>query len=260
MIELSGDENILCIFIVEDELKFGQLLIDYLQVVGYVFVLINYGDKVLFYVCQMLLYLILLDLMLFGIDGLMLCWEICCFFDVLVVMVMVKIEEIDCLLGLEIGVDDYICKFYSFWEVVVWVKIIFCCCKLQCDLQVLDVQSLLIVDEGCFQVFWCDKLLDFIFVEFWLLKIFFQELGKVFFCEQLFNYLYDDYWVVIDCIIDSYIKNLWCKLEVLDVEQLFICVVYGVGYCWEVDVCWLVQLVFFWFVLCFVGLYVYCYL
>lgn len=135
MIELLIDENILCILIVEDELKLGQLFIDYLCAVSYALMFISYGDQVLLYVCQILLDLILLDLMFFGIDGLMLCWEICCFFDILIVMVMVKIEEIDCLLGLEIGVDDYICKLYSLWEVVVCVKIILCCCKLQCELQ-----------------------------------------------------------------------------------------------------------------------------
>lgn len=66
--------------------------------------------------------LILLDLMLPGVDGLTLCREIRRFSDVPIVMVTAKIEEIDRLLGLEIGADDYICKPYSPREVVARVK------------------------------------------------------------------------------------------------------------------------------------------
>ncbi|MDM9577072.1 response regulator, partial [Klebsiella pneumoniae] len=113
MTELPGDENTPRILIVEDEPKLGQLLIDYLQAAGYAPALINHGDKVLPYVRQTPPHLILLDLMLPGTDGLTLCREIRRFSDVPVVMVTAKIEEIDRLLGLEIGADDYICKPYS---------------------------------------------------------------------------------------------------------------------------------------------------
>ncbi|WP_417644381.1 response regulator, partial [Enterobacter hormaechei] len=87
-------------------------LIDYLQAAGYAPALINHGDKVLPYVRQSPPHLILLDLMLPGTDGLTLCREIRRFSDVPVVMVTAKIEEIDRLLGLEIGADDYVCKPY----------------------------------------------------------------------------------------------------------------------------------------------------
>ena len=94
--------------------------------------------------------LILLDLMLPGTDGLTLCREIRRFSDVPIVMVTAKIEEIDRLLGLEIGADDYICKPYSPREVVARVKTILRRCKPQRELQVLDAQSPLIVDESRF--------------------------------------------------------------------------------------------------------------
>ncbi|VTO26807.1 Response regulator BaeR [Klebsiella pneumoniae] len=122
MTELPVDENTPRILIVEDEPKLGQLLIDYLQAAGYAPALINHGDKVLPYVRQTPPHLILLDLMLPGTDGLTLCREIRRFSDVPVVMVTAKIEEIDRLLGLEIGADDYICKPYSPREVVARVK------------------------------------------------------------------------------------------------------------------------------------------
>lgn len=135
MTELPVDENTPRILIVEDEPKLGQLLIDYLQAAGYAPALINHGDKVLPYVRQTPPHLILLDLMLPGTDGLTLCREIRRFSDVPVVMVTAKIEEIDRLLGLEIGADDYICKPYSPREVVARVKTILRRCKPQRDLQ-----------------------------------------------------------------------------------------------------------------------------
>ena len=126
------------ILIVEDEPKLGQLLIDYLRAASYAPTLISHGDQVLPYVRQTPPDLILLDLMLPGTDGLTLCREIRRFSDVPIVMVTAKIEEIDRLLGLEIGADDYICKPYSPREVVARVKTILRRCKPQRELQVLD--------------------------------------------------------------------------------------------------------------------------
>jgi two-component system response regulator BaeR len=155
-------------------------------------------------------------------------------------MVTAKIEEIDRLLGLEIGADDYICKPYSPREVVARVKTILRRCKPQREIQALDAESPLIVDEGRFQASWRSKLLDLTPAEFRLLKTLSSEPGKVFSREQLLNNLYDDYRVVTDRTIDSHIKNLRRKLESLDEEQSFIRAVYGVGYRWEADACRLV--------------------
>ena len=206
MTELPIDENTPRILIVEDEPKLGQLLIDYLRAASYAPTLISHGDQVLPYVRQTPPDLILLDLMLPGTDGLTLCREIRRFSDIPIVIVTAKIEEIDRLLGLEIGADDYICKPYS-------------------------------PREGRFQASWRGKMLDLTPAEFRLLKTLSHEPGKVFSREQLLNHLYDDYRVVTDRTIDSHIKNLRRKLESLDAEQSFIRAVYGVGYRWEADAC-----------------------
>lgn len=237
MTELPIDENTPRILIVEDEPKLGQLLIDYLRAASYAPTLISHGDLVLPYVRQTPPDLILLDLMLPGTDGLTLCREIRRFSEVPIMMVTAKIEEIDRLLGLEIGADDYICKPYSPREVVARVKTILRRCKPQRELQQMDAESPLIVDEGRFQASWRGKMLDLTPAEFRLLKTLSHEPGKVFSREQLLNHLYDDYRVVTDRTIDSHIKNLRRKLESLDAEQSFIRAVYGVGYRWEADAC-----------------------
>lgn len=237
MTDFPIDANAPRILIVEDEPKLGQLLIDYLRAASYAPTLITRGDQVLQFVRQTPPDLILLDLMLPGVDGLTLCKEIRRFSEVPIVMVTAKIEEIDRLLGLEIGADDYICKPYSPREVVARVKTILRRCKRQQNALPAGEESPLIIDEGRFQASWHDKLLDLTPAEFRLLKTLSHEPGKVFSREMLLNHLYDDYRVVTDRTIDSHIKNLRRKLESLDEEQSFIRAVYGVGYRWEADAC-----------------------
>lgn len=237
MTDFPLDDNAPRILIVEDEPKLGQLLIDYLRAASYAPTLIARGDEVLAYVRQTPPDLILLDLMLPGTDGLTLCKEIRRFSEVPIVMVTAKIEEIDRLLGLEIGADDYICKPYSPREVVARVKTILRRCRRQQEPVPAGEESPLIIDEGRFQASWHEKLLDLTPAEFRLLKTLSHEPGKVFSREMLLNHLYDDYRVVTDRTIDSHIKNLRRKLEALDEEQSFIRAVYGVGYRWETDAC-----------------------
>ncbi|MTD42667.1 two-component system response regulator BaeR [Erwinia sp. CPCC 100877] len=236
MTELPIDGNAPRVLVVEDEPKLGQLLIDYLRAANYAPNLLAHGDEVLPYVRQSPPDLILLDLMLPGTDGLTLCREVRRFSDVPIIMVTAKIEEIDRLLGLEIGADDYICKPFSPREVVARVKTILRRLQPRRDAPGACDTLPLIIDEGRFQASWRGKVLDLTPAEFRLLKTLSTEPGKVFSREQLLNHLYDDYRVVTDRTIDSHIKNLRRKLEAQDAEQAFIRAVYGVGYRWEAEV------------------------
>lgn len=227
------------ILIVEDEPKLGQLLIDYLIAGGYRPHLLANGNDVIPYVEQHNPDLILLDLMLPGKDGLTLCKEIRRFSEVPIVMVTAKIEEIDRLLGLEIGADDYICKPYSPREVVARVKTILRRCHRNSAPQA--DQAHLVVDEGRFQASFKNQLLELTPAEFRLLKTLATQPGIVLSREQLLNHLYDDYRVVTDRTVDSHIKNLRRKLEQLEEGEPFIRSVYGIGYRWEGAPCRIVS-------------------
>ena len=96
------------ILIVEDEPKLAQLLIDYLEAAGYATQWLADGHDVIAQVKTHPPALILLDLMLPGSSGLSICRDIRQFSDIPIMMVTAKTEEIDRLLGLEIGADDYI--------------------------------------------------------------------------------------------------------------------------------------------------------
>ncbi|PJZ06479.1 two-component system response regulator BaeR [Pantoea rodasii] len=232
---MSPDNHDPLILIVEDEPKLAQLMIDYLQASNYRTHHIADGNEVLGYVQHSPPDLMLLDLMLPGRDGLTLCREIRRFSELPIIMVTARIEEIDRLLGLEIGADDYICKPFSPREVVARVKTILR--RVKRSPEEAQLASHLLIDEGRFQASWREQQLELTPAEFRLLKTLALEPGKVFSREQLLNHLYDDYRVVTDRTIDSHIKNLRRKLENLDAEQPFIRAVYGMGYRWEADVC-----------------------
>ncbi|WP_312664632.1 two-component system response regulator BaeR [Pantoea sp. CTOTU49201] len=232
---MSPENSDPLILVVEDEPKLAQLMIDYLQASNYRTHHIADGNEVLSYVQQTPPDLMLLDLMLPGRDGLTLCREIRRFSELPIIMVTARTEEIDRLLGLEIGADDYICKPFSPREVVARVKTILR--RVKRSPEEAQLESHLHIDESRFQASWREQQLELTPAEFRLLKTLALEPGKVFSREQLLNHLYDDYRVVTDRTIDSHIKNLRRKLENLDAEQPFIRAVYGMGYRWEADVC-----------------------
>jgi two-component system response regulator BaeR len=110
------------ILIVEDEAKLAELLRDYLQQAGFGVSIVSNGRDAIPAVRERLPDLILLDLMLPGRDGMEICRELRTFSPVPVIMTTARVEEIDRLLGLELGADDYICKPYSPREVVARVR------------------------------------------------------------------------------------------------------------------------------------------
>src|SRR5690606_26725344 len=112
------------ILIVEDEPKLARLLADYLENSGYSTTWLDNGNDVIPALRQTSFDLVVLDLMLPGRDGLDICRELRQFSQVPVVMLTARVEEIDRLLGLELGADDYICKPFSPREVVARIKAI----------------------------------------------------------------------------------------------------------------------------------------
>ena len=96
------------ILIVEDELKLARLQVDYLHNSGFDTNCLSNGLEVLPWLKATPTDLILLDLMLPGRDGLDICREIRSFSAVPIIRITARIEEIDRLLGLELGADDYI--------------------------------------------------------------------------------------------------------------------------------------------------------
>jgi len=217
------------ILIVEDEVKISHLLEDYFAASNYQTTAIYEGNSVIEWVKQHNPDIILLDLMLPGKDGLDICREIRQFSNVPIIMITARVEEIDRILGLEIGADDYICKPFSPREVVARVKAIFRRLD-QLNNPQPQTSTTFFLDEEKYLASYNQNRLDLTPVEFRLLSILHAIPGKVFSRDHLMDVLYKDSRIVTDRTIDSHIKNLRKKLQLAGCSQEIIFSVYGVGY------------------------------
>ncbi len=217
------------ILIVEDEIKIVRLLEDYFHASQFATSALYEGTQVAEWVREHEPALILLDLMLPGKDGLDVCREIRQFSNVPIIMITARVEEIDRILGLEIGADDYICKPFSPREVVARAKAIFRRLDVSAS-QLPEHSSGLLLDEEKYLARFNQTNLDLTPVEFRLLSVLKNMPGKVFSREQLMNALYTDHRIVTDRTIDSHIKNLRKKLHQAGCAEEMIHSLYGVGY------------------------------
>lgn len=214
------------ILIVEDEHKVAELLRDYLVAGGHEVRHLERGDEVVAAVQAEPPELILLDVMLPGLDGLEVLRQLRRFSAVPVIMLTARIEEIDRLLGLELGADDYVCKPFSPREVMARVKAIL----RRIDPDATRPSDELVLDGDAFLARFRGRPLELTPVEFRLLQALLETPGRVYSRDQLLDRIYDDHRVVTDRTVDSHIKNLRRKLEEVAPGEELIRSVYGVGY------------------------------
>jgi len=217
------------ILIVEDEEKIAQVLADFLRQAGFETWHLADGLEVVRWVKEHKPRLILLDLMLPGRSGLEVCKEVRSFSAVPIIMTTAKVEEIDRLLGLELGADDYICKPFSPREVVARVKTV-----LRRSGGMTAQANGLVLDESRFRATLHGKELDLTSVEFKLLNLLATNPGRIFRRQQLMDHIYPDRRIVCDRTIDSHIKKLRKKVAVAaNPGEEFIQSLYGAGYKFE---------------------------
>ncbi|MGZ7459811.1 response regulator [Pseudomonas sp. Ma2-10] len=211
------------IMVVEDEPKLAALLRDYLQAAGHQVDCLDDGLAVVPAVRAAEPALILLDIMLPGMNGLQICRELRTFSEVPIMLITARVEEVDRLLGLDLGADDYICKPFSPREVMARVRAV---------LRRRPVQSgsALQLDADTYRAHFTGIDLDLTPVEFRLLHCLVAAPGRVFSRDQLMNHLYDDHRVVTDRTVDSHVKNIRRKLDQVAEGQELIHSIYGVGY------------------------------
>jgi two-component system response regulator BaeR len=216
------------ILIVEDEAKLAELLRDYLQQAGFVVSIVSNGRDAVPAVRERSPDLILLDLMLPGRDGMEICRELRTFSSVPVIMTTARVEEIDRLLGLELGADDYICKPYSPREVVARVRAV-----LRRSSDNTPPLPGLHLDETRYCAEWEGKSVELTAVEFQLLRFLAASPGRISSRQQLMDRIYPDQRSVSDRTIDSHIKKLRRKLLTITAGTELIRSVYGVGYTFD---------------------------
>jgi len=227
-----------CILVVEDDPKIADMLANYLQMQGFATALCGDGLQAVQQVKVLQPALVLLDLMLPGQDGLAVCQQVRQFSTVPIIMLTARVDEIDRLLGLETGADDYVCKPYSPREVVARVKALLR--RVQGPLAASATASTstlaLQVHAQRQSISWGPTHLPLTPVEFRLLRLLVDHPEQVFSRAHLLDHLHADLRDVTDRAVDSHIKNLRRKLESCGVHGLQIASVYGVGYRLEASI------------------------
>lgn len=223
------------ILIVEDEPKIAQLLADYLRPEGYRLSILNEGTGAVDFVRKQNPDFIILDLMLPGVDGLTICREVRQFSTIPIMMLTARVEEIDRLVGLELGADDYVCKPFSTREVVARVKVILRRVQAQpthSDSNLLSYRNVALYPN----LFRCEaggQRVELTPIEFRMLQALMSRPGYVFSRDRLMQVSYTDSRIVSDRTIDTHVKNLRRKLHEALGEVELLHSIYGVGYKFE---------------------------
>ena len=220
------------IIIVEDEVKIAQILVDYLAKEGFTTKVLNDGSNAVETIKASDPAFVILDLMLPGKDGLSICREVRQFSTVPILMLTARVDEIDRLLGLEMGADDYVCKPFLPREVVARVRTIL---RRVQQYPVVTTEDKIeyrgiVLSPERFQCKIDEQELDLTPVEFRMLQTLMSQPGRVYSRDALMNVSYLDDRIVSDRTIDSHIKNLRRKLAGVVGKDEVIHSIYGVGY------------------------------
>lgn len=220
------------ILIVEDEVTLAEVVRDYLIAEGMDVDLLTEGTGAVEMALAQKHDLVILDLMLPGVDGLTICRELRKTSDVPIIMTTAKVEEIDRLLGLELGADDYMCKPYSPRELVARVRAVLRR-RPSGGAMAQDVSDArLAIDAEKWQATIDGIQLGLTRREFALLQSLVARPGRVFSRDQLLSLAFPDDTEVFDRTVDSHIRNMRRKIAAVSTWDP-IRSVYGVGYAYD---------------------------
>ena len=223
------------ILIIEDNLDIAKLLSLHLRDLDCEVALAGDGDGGLRAAQSGRYDLIILDLMLPGVDGLEICRRLRAQVDYTpILMLTAKSSELDRVVGLEVGADDYMTKPFSVRELLTRVKAIFRRIEALGKQRVQETARLkagnIVIDVDKRAVSVSDKAVDLTAKEFDLLLKFAERPGRVYTRSQLLDlvwgYGHDGY----EHTVNSHINRLRAKIELNPAKPNYILTVWGVGY------------------------------
>ncbi|KAA8731651.1 response regulator [Acinetobacter qingfengensis] len=223
------------ILLVEDEIELAELVKDYLVAAGFEVSMFHDGQAAYDAFLQHKPNLMILDLMVPRMDGLTICRKVREQSDIPIIMVTARTEEIDRVLGLNMGADDYICKPFSPKELVARVQAVLRRLERKAEPESSN-NSTFRIDKAQQRIWFKQTALNLTPTEFRLLELFLEHVGHVYSRSQLLDHINPDSYDVADRVIDSHIKNLRRKItDVTDTgnRHEWIQAVYGVGYRFE---------------------------
>lgn len=219
------------ILIVEDDVNTASLVATYLQREGYKTVTVHDGRAGLISARKSQPLMIILDVMLPKMDGWDVCKQIRAHSDVPILMLTAREEEIDRVLGLSLGADDYVVKPFSPRELVERVKAILRRSRPNTTRKgKLLTHGDLAMDIEKHKVTVGGQLATLTVSEYKLLHALMQHPGRVFSRDELLQHFYENGEAVIDRVIDVHIGKLRQKIEADPAKPRYIKTVRGFGY------------------------------
>lgn len=226
---MTGTRRIL---VVEDDARIAQLLVDYLRNDGHQAQALADGELALSEIRHAPPDLLILDLMLPGLDGVSLCREVRKFSAMPILILTARVDELDRLLGLNSGADDYVCKPFSPREVMARVKALL----RRAEGHLAAPERVWNIDDSGLRIAWRGHWLSLTPLEFRMLRHLLKQPGRVFSRGQLLESAHADLRDVSDRAIDTHVKNLRRKLQAVHAKDDCIASVYGVGYRFDAPV------------------------
>ncbi|MGG0294021.1 response regulator transcription factor [Bacillus pacificus] len=223
------------ILIADDDKEIRNLLKIYLERELYMVDTAINGDEALQLFNQNNYNLVILDLMMPKVDGIEVCKKLRDKTNVPILMLTAKDHEVDKILGLSIGADDYITKPFSIHEVIARVKALMRrFLVLGSDANIQEKTTLtfkgLLIDLNTYTVHTNKEEINLTGKELELLKFFTSNPGQVFTKTQLFRNVWDDNYIEDDNTVMVHIRKLRKKIEVDPSNPKFIQTVWGIGY------------------------------
>jgi len=226
------------VLVVEDEAKIRSLIREFLEPRGYQVLEAGSGADGMDRFEAWEPDVVILDLMLPGMDGMEVCRRIRSQSNVPIIMLTARSEEVDKLLGLELGADDYMTKPFSVRELEVRMRAILrrtqqnTSSTARGETEVIQVGELTIDVSGQ-RVTVGEDMIHLTPTEFRLLVTLASNPGRVFSRMQLLDAAFGETYVGYERSIDTHISNLRKKIEQDPNEPRYISTVYGSGYRFE---------------------------
>ena len=221
------------ILIVEDEANIRANIAEFLHVEGFETLQAKDGEEAIAIFDEQQPDMVILDLMLPKVDGLEVCKHIRRASEVPIIIVTARDEEIDKLLGLELGADDYITKPFSLRELKARIKAVLRRTKSGSGKSSADevlTFGTLEVDIGRREVRQNGEIIDLTPSEYAILVTLCQSGGRPYSRLQLLNATLGESYAGYERAIDTHVSNLRKKIEPNPQKPVYILTVYGLGY------------------------------
>jgi len=220
------------VFVVDDEVALAEIIASYFKRDGFEAEISHDGLEAVEIARKMRPDLIVLDLMLPGMDGVEVCKEIRKFSDAYIIMLTARDEEIDKVVGLAVGADDYMVKPFSTKELIARARAMLR--RPRTDAAEIKNESITIgelsIDLDTRVVSLGDQPIDLTRTEFDILSAMARRPRVAFSRRQIIDSVWGEGWYGDEHVVDVHVGHLRKKLSVGSTDSLYVRTVRGVGY------------------------------